>query len=599
MQVRLVAINAKYIHSNLAIRSICAYVRQEAGIDIPLMEFSINQPLELMLSQIMAESPDLLGISCYLWNEELVRKLVVSIKKIRPQTVIVLGGPAVCYTAEKTLANCPADIVVTGEGEALFLALVRAYHENPTTPDFSGIAGTVCRTAFGEVSTLPAEPATLVPLSSLPFVYEQDTLNDLSHRILYFEASRGCPFCCTYCLSGQGNSVRFLPLPQVCQALDFFLKHRVRQVKFVDRTFNANPNDAYLIWEYLATQDQGETNFHFEIGASLLDDRSIALLQTVRAGLFQFEIGVQSTHPPTLRAIRRKEDLPTLKRVMPALLQRQNIHLHLDLIVGLPLEGYEQFSRSFEEVFSLAPHQLQIGFLKLLPGSALRAQADQYGIVAEDHPPYEVLYTDVMSYEEIVRLKIVAQMVETFHNTGRFQDAMGYLQQLFPTVFLCYEAMARFYQDRDEHLRPHTKLFQYELLHGFFCSLNRGEHSIFCGLLKLDLYRHEKAKTLPSFLSAYDLFPAYRSQIYAFYEQAENRSRYLSAYADRTVKQLYRQAHLEVFPFDPLVVRNQRWPSDPQEIPAVHTAILFDYERRDLLGNATIHKVTLPDQEVK
>lgn len=593
-KILLVGVNAKYIHSNLAIRSLQAYVRQQEGIEIPLMEFSINQPLDLILSEIVAKQPALLGISCYIWNEELVQKLVVAIKKILPRTLIVLGGPEVSYTSCETLNRYPADIVVIGEGETTFLELVRAYQGAPATPDFGGIGGIAVRTPAGICQTPSAPP---LPLAKLPFVYgEGETLADLTHRIIYFEASRGCPFSCSYCLSGQAGLVRSLPLPQVYEALDFFLTHRVRQVKFVDRTFNAKPAEALAIWEYLAEHDNGYSNFHFEISASRLDLASIAFLQTVRVGLFQFEMGVQSTHADTLRAIRRSDDLKPLKQIMPVLRQNQNIHLHLDLIVGLPLEGYEQFATSFEDVFALGPHQLQIGFLKLLKGSSIREEADRYGIVAHHHAPYEVLYTEELSYEQVVLLKIVAQMVDIFHNSGRFQYTMAYLQGLFQTVFACYEALALFYQKREDHLRPHTKLSHYDLLHDFFCSLEakKGDHQTFCYLVKLDLCRHEKVKTLPTWLSEYTLFADYRSQIYAFYEQEENRARYLSSYGDCNVKQLYRQAHIEVFPFDPMKSLDLSAQTPNERASDPHTAILFDYHSRDLIGNATTHRITLP-----
>lgn len=575
MRILLAGINAKYIHTNLAIRSLRQYAQADGAANIMMAEFTINQSLEQILSELVSAQPDVLGVSCYIWNYEMVRKLVPEFKKILPATLVCLGGPEVSYHPAEVLQQTHADVVVIGEGEQTFCRLLRAYQLQYSLQTVDGIC---YRTSTGIRATPPAAP---LDLAQLPFVYEQEDRLP-AHQILYFESMRGCPFRCTYCLSGNTKEqVRFLPLEHVCRAMQFFLDHRVRQVKLVDRTFNCIKSYAMAVWRYLAAHDNGYTNFHFEIAGELLDDQMLAFLQDLRAGMVQLEIGVQSTNPETLAAIRRNYRADKLRSVVDRLLEGNNIHLHLDLIAGLPLESYAQFAQSFEAVFALAPHQLQIGFLKLLRGSAVREQQDLYGIVCADYAPYEVLYTAAISYQELQRLKIIAQMVELFHNSNRFIHLETYLQSLFSTAFAFYESLAGFYRAHGYHLRPHTKMGYYTILHEFFIWVDQGDLQTFRQMATLDLYSHEKLPTPPEWLAKSN-DESDRERIYQFYQIEHNLDTYLPQYRGLTTKQIYRQAHIEIFSVNP-------WTG----ISGI-TAVLFNYKQRDLVGNATMHVVTLP-----
>lgn len=574
MKTLLVGINAKYIHSNLAIRYLKEYAQSRGVSGICLAEFTINQRPEQILPEIFKECPDVIGFSCYIWNFSIVCRLAAELKKVLPQAFIFFGGPEVSYNAAQVLERTSADLVVHGEGEETVFQLLQALKSKAPLQSIPGITCWV----EGSISENPDMPP--ISMDDLPFVYHNMT--ELEHKIIYFESSRGCPFSCQYCLSCNDHNVRFMSLPKVFRALDFFLSQKVRQVKFVDRTFNCDKQYAMSIWQYLAEHDNGITNFHFEIAAELLDGEILSFLKTVRRGQFQFEIGVQSTYPPTLKAIRRITKLSLLRHIVGELKQGDNIHLHLDLIIGLPLESYEQFQQSFNDVYSLSPDQLQVGFLKLLKGSGLYETASQYGIVCSEFPPYEVLYTRELPYEKLLKLKMLEEMVETYYNSGRFQQLISYLVGLFPTPFDCFEALASFYEEQGYHLVSHSNVEYYTILYRFFQTLNRGDSTRFQWLAKHDLYSHEKAKKIPEWLTV-SLEPEYRGCIYRFFDDPDKVANYLPQLSGTETKLICRQAHIEVFP------------SPEQE--AERVAVLYSYRQRDLLGNA--QTTILPMKELE
>ncbi|MBC8610095.1 coproporphyrinogen III oxidase [uncultured Ruminococcus sp.] len=574
MKTLLVGINAKYIHSNLAIRYLKEYAQSRGVSGICLAEFTINQRPEQILPEIFKECPDVIGFSCYIWNFSIVCRLAAELKKVLPQAFIFFGGPEVSYNAAQVLERTSADLVVHGEGEETVFRLLQALESKAPLQSIPGITCWV----EGSISENPDMPP--ISMDDLPFVYHNMT--ELEHKIIYFESSRGCPFSCQYCLSCNDHNVRFMSLPKVFRALDFFLSQKVRQVKFVDRTFNCDKQYAMSIWQYLAEHDNGITNFHFEIAAELLDGEILSFLKTVRRGQFQFEIGVQSTYPPTLKAIRRITKLSLLRHIVGELKQGNNIHLHLDLIIGLPLESYEQFQQSFNDVYSLSPDQLQVGFLKLLKGSGLYETASQYGIVCSEFPPYEVLYTRELPYEKLLKLKMLEEMVETYYNSGRFQQLISYLVGLFPTPFDCFEALASFYEEQGYHLVSHSNVEYYTILYRFFQTLNRGDSTRFQWLAKHDLYSHEKAKKIPEWLTV-SLEPEYRGCIYRFFDDPDKVANYLPQLSGTETKLICRQAHIEVFP------------SPEQEVERV--AVLYSYRQRDLLGNA--QTTILPMKELE
>ncbi len=470
----LVGINAKFIHSNLALRYIKKYTEnylaQQATFDedyrLTLMEFSINQQSDYILDMIMEEKPSIVAFSCYLWNIELIRNLSDSIKKIHPDCYIVYGGPEVSYTAQEELEINPhVDMVLMGEGEESFAKFYQRFLscKGSDLLDFSDICGVVYR----QESEIRARSGCIgMNMDDLVFPYEED-LSDLDHRILYYETSRGCPFNCQYCLSSIEKGVRFKSMDKVRRELDFFLNHRVRQVKFVDRTFNAKESHALSIMEYVIEKDNGYTNFHFEVAPERVTPAFIETLGRAREGLFQLEIGVQSSNEETLRLIRRRNDLDKIRKITAQLKGLGNTHLHLDLIAGLPKEDYETFGHSFDYVYSLKPHQLQLGFLKVLKGSGMMEQAEDFGILYRKQAPYEVLKTRDLSFEELGRLKFVEEMVELFYNSTQFNKTIQFLEQQDPRPFTLFERLGDYWKAEGMHHTNHHKLELYDFLYRY------------------------------------------------------------------------------------------------------------------------------------
>lgn len=527
MKLLLTAINAKYIHSNLAVYSL----RASAGSirdQVELAEFTINHRTGEILRDIYRKKPDVLFFSCYIWNMVYVTELTAECKKVMPGVPIWLGGPEVSYDAEQYLREHPeVDGILCGEGEESFRRLGECYvNHKADVEHLSQIPGLVFRrnltpqkkneetvSSFTEhsnksyvnyeagaweveqIQTNP--PAPLVDLSILPFPYQE--LTDFENRIIYYESSRGCPFSCSYCLSSIDKSVRFRSLELVLPELQFFLDRKVPQVKFVDRTFNCRKSHAMTIWRYLLDHDNGVTNFHFEIAADLLDEDELALIARMRPGLIQLEIGVQSTNPRTLEAICRKTDLDGLRDVVAKVHAGKNIHQHLDLIAGLPFEDYESFGRSFNDVYAMRPDQLQLGFLKVLKGSQMYREAEQYGIVRRALPPYEVLCTPWLAFSDVLRLKMVEDMVENYYNSHQFDGTLEKLIPKFPSPFAFFERLAEFYEERHAEQRKHSRVQRYELLLAFAQKSFPEEKQSFRQLLTIDYYLRERAKARPSF----------------------------------------------------------------------------------------------------
>ena len=562
----LTAIGAKYIHSSLALRYLSRFADNDRRHDLTLVEFTINQRLEFMLAELFRLQPDVIMVSCYIWNIELVKRLLPELKKVLPDVVIVLGGPEVSYSSRALLEREPAvDMIMRGEGEATITELLDYLDGAPIT--LSSIKGLTYRSG-GEICQTPErEP---LDLALLPFAYEHDELAGMD-KIIYYESSRGCPYSCAYCLSSVEKGVRFVPLDKVFAELARFLQAGVRQVKFVDRTFNCNKAHTLAVWRFLAEHDNGVTNFHFELTADLLDEELLAFLQPLRRGLFQFEIGVQSTNAQTLQAIRRSVSFERLRGLVKRVHGFGNIHQHLDLIAGLPYEDYASFGRSFNDVYELEPEQLQLGFLKVLSGTYLAEQAEKWGIKSRDYAPYEVLCTEAMGPGEMLRLKDVAEMVELFYNSGQFQHTLRALLDHEANAFGFYEALAERWVQQGQQYASHSRLSLCDFLYDFARTRPGFAPERFKWLLKLDLCLHEKPKRLPAWLDK-DLSGAYRAQIIDFWRTEAQTRRWLPHLAHLESKALARQAHLEIFPD--------------------RTVLLFDYAHRDMLGSAHCMEIT-------
>lgn len=562
MKLLLTAINAKYIHSNLAVYSLRAAagpIREQ----VELAEFTINHRTEDILRDIYRRKPDVLFFSCYIWNMLYVAELTAECKKVMPEVPVWLGGPEVSYDAEQFLREHPeVDGILCGEGEESFRRLGICYVNHAADADhLAEIPGLVFRRnlteqggsadvnmAAGELAGIQTNPPTpLVDLSTLPFPYEE--LTDFENRIIYYESSRGCPFSCSYCLSSIDKSVRFRSLELVLPELQFFLDRRVPQVKFVDRTFNCRKSHAMAIWKYLLDHDNGITNFHFEIAADLLDDEELALIRRMRPGLIQLEIGVQSTNPRTLEAICRKTDLAEIREAAAKVRAGKNIHQHLDLIAGLPYEDYDSFGRSFDDVYAMKPDQLQLGFLKVLKGSRMYREATEYGIVRRALPPYEVLRTPWLPFADVLRLKMIEEMVENYYNSHQFDETLKALVPAFSSPFAFFERLAEFYEERQEEQRKHSRVQRYELLLGFIRKNFPEQEELYRQLLTIDYYLRERAKARPDF--APDQTP-YKERLAAILRKAG------------------RQKHVEAVSAKDGQIRY----------------LIFDYENRDPLSHA-------------
>ena len=558
MNILLTAINAKYIHSNPAVYSLRAYACRYGGSryeeEIRIAEYTINQPVDEILMDIYERCPDILCISCYLWNISYVEQLIREIPKVLPETKIWLGGPEVSYNAREMLDGYPGLAgVMCGEGEQIFLELLETYAAGNEPEEI-----------------LTAREA--LDLSSIPFIYEH--IEDFDNRIVYYESSRGCPFSCSYCLSSIDKCLRFRDPDLVRRELQFFIDHEVPQVKFVDRTFNCRHDHAMAVWSYIKEHDRGITNFHFEVAADLLNDEEIALIRSMRPGLIQLEIGVQSTNPDTVREIRRRMDLAKVEKNVAAVREARNVHQHLDLIAGLPYEDYDSFARSFDRVYAMKPDQLQLGFLKVLKGSLMHEKTEEYGLVYQDRPPYEVLSTKWLSYSNVIRLKKIEEMVEVYYNSGQFRNTMEQLEQAYASSFEMYGALADYYEKNGMFRLNHSRIARYEILYHFIEETEGAERIAgYREWLTLDLYLRDNVKNRPAFLGENRVKP---DEAAAFYKAEEEERRYLSGYESYDRRQMRKMTHLEKI---------------GEEV------LLFDYRKRNPLnGDAAIYRVEMPKQ---
>lgn len=566
MKFLLVAVSAKYIHSNPAVYSLKRFAGEYTDA-VEIAEYTINNRMEDILEDIYRRKPDVIGFSCYIWNIGMVEKLMGELHKLLPKLPVFLGGPEVTYDADKLLRKYPyLTGIFIGEGEATFAQVVKYYvKKNPES--LEDIPGLMLRSGM----TPERKPLNL---TDVPFLY--DDMAPFTNRIIYYETQRGCPFRCSYCLSSIDKTVRFRDIEVVKKELAFFLEKKVKQVKFVDRTFNCNHDHAMAVWQYLYDHDNGVTNFHFEIAGDILREDEIALVAKMRPGLVQFEIGVQSTNTDTLREIRRVMDIEKLKQVVAALKAAHNVHIHLDLIAGLPYEDYDSFARSFDDVYAMEPEQLQLGFLKVLKGSYMAEMAESYGLVYTDYAPYEVLYTNWLSFTEICRLKRIEEMVEIYYNSGQFAHSLPVMIADFGQgAFAFYEALADFYEEQGFFVETPSRIYRYQALLSFAKSIHPERQELYKELLLFDLYVRENLKSRPDFApDLHDLQPV----IHAFYKKEESERRYLPHLSEIPAPQLSRMTHLEPFSYSV-------WATDVSGVKRLpeQAFLLFDYDHRDPL----------------
>ncbi|MFV0363393.1 MAG: B12-binding domain-containing radical SAM protein [Suipraeoptans sp.] len=549
MKVLLVAINSKYIHSNLAVYSLKAYAKSTASklsIDVTIAEYTINQNIDEILGDIYLQKPDRVCFSVYIWNVDIVEKLIDEITKIMPKSEIWCGGPEVSYDASDFLRrNEGAAGVMSGEGEETFDELLTGFADSLK---FQGINGITYREGNNIIVN---SNRSQMDLNQVPFIYND--ISEFENKIIYYEGSRGCPYSCSYCLSSIDKSLRFRDVKKIKEELQFFLDNKVKQVKFVDRTFNCSSEYAEKIWQYLLDNDNGITNFHFEIAADVLTERELRIIKGMRPGLIQLEIGIQSTNEKTINEIRRKMDFDKVRSNVLTIKGYKNVHQHVDLIAGLPYENLESFSRSFDMVYALHAEQLQLGFLKVLKGSYMEEMKEQYELKYNSHPPYEVLTTKWISYMDILLLKSIEEMVETYYNSGQFKITIDYLETMYSSPFLMYEQIAKFYKANNYFGIKHSRSKRYEILLSYVECYHEESKEYFRELLTLDYYLRENAKGRPKFAFEYCLD---KDETRAIYNRLE-------------IVPTKNMAHIERFPI-------------------MKKTYLFDYSKRDPMTNEAI-----------
>lgn len=535
MKFLFVAINSKYIHSNPAVRILREYaLAHDPSIpegELEILESTINNPLEEILSEICERRPDVVLLSCYIWNWNMMRRLADEISSCLSDAAIWAGGPEVSFESERILRENPwLSGIMQGEGEESCLKVIQSYRANePLSGILSG----------GEVQ-----------MEQLPFIYSEEKLESFRNKILYYESSRGCPFSCSYCLSSVSRHVRIRPWEKVEKELDFFYRAKVKQVKFVDRTFNCEHEHCQKILQWILAHDNGVTNYHFEIAGDLLNEDEIKLLSQMRPGQVQLEIGVQTTNPEVVREIRRTMDLSRLSSNVEKIRQGKNVHQHLDLIAGLPLEDLQSFRKSFDDVYAMQPDQLQLGFLKVLKGSFMAEKAADYGITFMQEAPYEVISTKWLSAGEVNLLKRVEDVLEVYFNSHQFTTVIKILQTCFDSAFDMYLQLAGYVKEMRYDLHGPTRLDRYQILLGFAMQTDAEKEILWREALTLDYYRREKAKKRPLF--AFDRKP-YEKQIRAFYEEGLSKRDHVDLFTysvwDENITRLKQPAFLD-FDYD-------------------------------------------------
>lgn len=575
MKILLIAINAKYIHSNPAIYSLKAYAKAY-GASIELAEFTINHRSEYILREIYKKNPDVVCFSCYIWNYEYVREIAAQLHKLKKEVPIWVGGPEVSFETEAALIENPAFFgVMIGEGEATFAELAEYYckERKGSLSEIAGIAYRKCQGAGGPSEICHTAKRETLDFNSVPFACEE--IENFMNRIVYYESSRGCPFSCSYCLSSVEKKLRFRELSLVRRELSFLMEQEAPQVKFVDRTFNCSHNHAMEIWKFIRDRDNGVTNFHFEIAADLLTEEELEFLSALRPGLIQLEIGIQSVNLVTIREIRRTMDLSKVKAAVKRIGEAGNIHMHLDLIAGLPYEDFQSFAQSFREIYALKPNQLQLGFLKVLKGSYLYENRDAYGILYHDKPPYEVMRTNWLSYEEILFIKLVEEMVEVYYNSGQFEVTMKLLDAVYPDSFAFFLSLGRFYEQKGYLDRKHSRMQRTEILREFLLKEGKMPKALTEEALLYDLYYRENMKSRPAWARS---------------------PREFSKITKRFCKN-GTQSHIEPFYYHFPKKETKKAEELPKRLSEC-VYVLFEYEKRDALSHQA--KATeLTNQEVE
>ncbi|HOM02557.1 MAG TPA: B12-binding domain-containing radical SAM protein [Acetivibrio sp.] len=583
MKTRIIGVNSKYIHSSLAAWYLKASCDKECG-EVRVMEFTINDNPEYVLSRIYTEGCDVAAFSCYIWNIGFVLKLAENLKMVLPEVKIILGGPEVSFDPEDILrSNWFVDYVMSGEGEGAFGLLLRSFIDEGVNLD--GIEGLSYR-KDGKIHGLTSF-RQVKELDTIPSPYTQEMLEAVGNRIIYFESSRGCPFSCSYCISSTFDGVRYFSLDRVKSDLLTLINAKVRLVKFVDRTFNCNRQRAKEIFTFII-ENARETSFHFEAAADLFDEEMFDILSRAPKGLIQFEIGIQSTNEEALEAVRRKTDIKKVLCNIKRLKELGNMHIHVDLIAGLPFEDYNSFINSFNEAYELYPHQLQLGFLKLLKGSGIRREHQKYGYKFRQYPPYEILSNAYLSFGDIVKLKKMEELLERYYNSGRFQKTLKYLiGGFFPSPAAFFEEFSKYYEKAGNYERSISARELYTILLDFISSLELKVDLVLLNeLLKFDFLVSDNTNNLPKGVERLYI-DNFSTRCFEFLKNTENVESLLPEFSGVPAKKIYNKVHFEAFRFNVA--------ADTLATEKEDTVILFDYSQKDsITGHYRFYRVELP-----
>lgn len=602
MKTVIVALNSKYIHSSLApwyLKNICKDLRG----NIKVLEYTINDDMEGILSRIFAEKPGVIAFSCYIWNIVEVLKLSSNLKKVLPSALMILGGPEVSFEPEKIMSKNPfIDYIICGEGEFSFKELlitiettinekekIKKFEEVKKIEEIEGL----CFKKGGEIIYKGGYCLT-ENLDLLPSPYSNDMLKKLDNKIVYYESSRGCPFSCSYCLSSTFLGVRYFSLDRVKKDITCLLDAKVKQIKFVDRTFNCNKKRAKEIIKFVIENGKN-TNFHFEAAGDLFDEEMLEILSKAKKGLIQFEIGVQSTNERTLMEVGRKTDIENIFKNVKKLISYGNIHIHLDLIAGLPNEDLKSAMESFNRVYELRPHQLQLGFLKILKGTKIRDNAKKYGYCFREYPPYEVLFNNYISFDEIIELKGIEHILDKYYNSKRFINSLNYLiEKKFDSAFDFFKEFYLYnlkagYLDR---ALPARSL--YTILYEFIKTiLHESEHSVMQDLLKFDYLSTNSSGNLPEGIKKI-IEIDYKERRLNFLNNKENQAKYFPEFKGTSPKHLLKYVHFTVFENDitNYVLEHDIGKSEKSKIKSNKITILFNYKHKDkVTGVYEFHKI--------
>lgn len=582
MKILLTTLNSKFIHSSLAIRYLKAVIEPMENITVELKEYTINMHNEDILVDLYKGNFDLIVFSTYIWNYSEIENLTRAIKKVSPDTKILLGGPEVSYQSEEEMKkNSNIDFIIFGEGEDTFKEFINVFKNNL---EYRKVKGLVYRKEGKVIKN--AERPLIENLDDIPFPYT-DTLEGLDHRIIYYESTRGCPFNCSYCLSSTIKGVRYFSLNRVKQDLLFFLNKKIKQVKFVDRTFNVKKEHYFEIIKFLNINDNGITNFHFEITASLLDQEVIEYLKNVRPGLFQLEVGVQTTNSNSLETINRGMDFSNIEKTLIEIVKLDNVHSHLDLIAGLPYENFKSFLNSFDDVYNLKPNKLQLGFLKILKGSEMKKNQEKYGLVYDDLPPYQIYYNKFINFDEMIVLKGIEELLDIYYNSNYFAYSIDYMvNKKFKRPSKFYQAFYDYWCEKELFEHKHSKLKRYQILLDFYKDLF-GYSEEFEALLMFD-YILNKNKKIDKLFNR--IKPSgYRNSCHEFLQNDKKLEKYVPHFKDKNAKYIIKRVHFEKFKFD----IKKFIDSNYELLDQRETTILFDYSRNTLNERSLNFRVSL------